>query len=65
MLDTQTNTNNVNKSWALLQITGGKDEPNIVFMNLPHSIPWTKNQTQNYLLYYMYNDTYLSQTIDT
>ena len=27
---TQTNTNNVNKTWALLQTTGGKDEPNIV-----------------------------------
>jgi hypothetical protein len=24
--------NNVNKTWALLQTTGGKDEPNIVFM---------------------------------
>ena len=30
---TQTNTNNVNKTWARLQApTGGKDEPNIVFM---------------------------------
>jgi hypothetical protein len=28
----QTNTNNVNKTWSLLQTTGGKDEPNIVFM---------------------------------
>ena len=27
---TQTNTNYVNKTWALLQTTGGKDEPNIV-----------------------------------
>jgi len=25
-----TNTNNENKTWALLQTTGGKDEPNIV-----------------------------------
>ena len=25
---TQTNTDNVNKTWALLQTTGGKDEPN-------------------------------------
>ena len=24
----QTNTNNVNKTWDLLQTTGGKDEPN-------------------------------------
>ena len=29
---TQTNTNNVNKTRTLLQTTGGKDEPNIVFM---------------------------------
>ena len=27
---TQTNTNNVNKTWALLQTTGGKDESNKV-----------------------------------
>ena len=26
----QTNTNNVNKTWALVQTTGGKDKPNIV-----------------------------------
>ena len=26
------NTDNVNKTWAILQTTGGKDEPNIVFM---------------------------------
>jgi len=29
---TQINTNNVNKTWALLQTTRGKDEPNIVCM---------------------------------
>jgi hypothetical protein len=28
----QTNTNNINKTCALLQTTGGKDELNIVFM---------------------------------
>jgi hypothetical protein len=28
----QTNTNNVNKTRGLLQTTGGKDEPNMVFM---------------------------------
>ena len=28
---TQTNTNNVNKTWVLLQTIGGKDEQNIVF----------------------------------
>ena len=27
----QINTNNVNNTWALLQTTGGKSEPNIVF----------------------------------
>jgi hypothetical protein len=26
----QANTNNVNKTWALLQTTGGEDEQNIV-----------------------------------
>jgi hypothetical protein len=31
-LNMQTNTNNVNKMWVLLQTTGDKDEPNIVFM---------------------------------
>ena len=29
---TQTNTNKVKKTWALLQTTGGKNEPNIVLM---------------------------------
>ena len=28
----QANTNNVSQTWALLQPTGGKDEPKIVFM---------------------------------
>ena len=34
VLDTTThaNTNNVNKTSTLLQTTGGKDEPNIVFV---------------------------------
>jgi hypothetical protein len=27
---TNTNTNNINETWALLQTTGGKDEPNII-----------------------------------
>ena len=30
--NTQINTNNTNKTGALLQTTGDKDEPNIVFM---------------------------------
>ena len=29
---TQTNTNNLKNTRALLQTTGGKDEPNIVYM---------------------------------
>ena len=29
---TQANTTNINKTWALLQTTGGKDEPNIFYM---------------------------------
>ena len=29
---TLTNTNNLKKKWALQQTTGGKDEPNIIFM---------------------------------
>ena len=29
---TEANTHNVNKTWALLQTTGGKDEPHIIFM---------------------------------
>ena len=29
---TKTNTNNVNKTWVLLQATGGNDERNIVVM---------------------------------
>jgi hypothetical protein len=28
----KTNTSNVNRTWALLQTTEGKDKPNIVFM---------------------------------
>ena len=28
----QTNTNNVNKTCTLLQTTGGRDEPHIIFM---------------------------------
>jgi len=30
MCHTQTNTNNANKTWTLLQTTGGKDEPRII-----------------------------------
>jgi hypothetical protein len=29
---TQTNINNVNKTWTLLQTAGGNDESNIVFI---------------------------------
>ena len=33
----QANTNNVNKTWDLLQIIGCKDEPNIVFIGNRYS----------------------------
>ena len=46
---TQTNTNNVNKTWALLQTTGGKYEPNIVFSA---EIVTTRNsQTERHLIW--------------
>jgi len=41
----QTNTNNVIKTWALLQTTGGKDEPNIVFIQ--NSQRTSQQGTQN------------------
>ena len=31
----ETNTNNVNKTWTLLQTTGGKDDSNIVILEKP------------------------------
>ena len=34
----QANTNNVDNAWALLQTTGGKNEPNIVCMHLCYLI---------------------------
>ena len=39
LVNARTNPNNVNKTWALLQITGDKDEPNIVFMLKSYTIP--------------------------
>jgi ribosomal protein L14E/L6E/L27E len=39
------NTNNVNKTWAFLQTTGGKDQTNIVFMQ--KSAPTSHHGTQN------------------
>jgi hypothetical protein len=42
----QTNINNVNKTWALLQTTGDKDEPNIVFMR--KSLRTSQHGTQNF-----------------
>jgi hypothetical protein len=35
---TQTNRNNVNKTWLFLQTTGGKDEPNIVYVEIVTNI---------------------------
>ena len=43
---TQTNTNNVNKTCTLLQTTGGKDEPNIIFL-LRKSHRTSQHGTQN------------------
>jgi hypothetical protein len=40
---TQTNTNNVNKTWALLQTTGDKDDPNIVFIRYMKVLKFTKH----------------------
>jgi hypothetical protein len=42
----QTNTNNVKKTWTLLQTTGGKDEPNI-FLCGNHSGRTSQHGTQN------------------
>jgi fructose/tagatose bisphosphate aldolase len=42
---TQTNTNNVNQTLALLQTTGGQDEPNIV--RIRKSQRTSQNGTQN------------------
>jgi len=33
---TQINTNNINKTWSLLQTTGGKDEPNKLDIRFYH-----------------------------
>ena len=41
----ETNTNNVNKTWALLQIIRGKDEQNITFMR--KSYRKSEHGTQN------------------
>ena len=35
----QTNKNNVNKTWTLLQTTGGKDEPNVAYREMKRSSP--------------------------
>jgi hypothetical protein len=42
---TQANTNNVNRTYALIQTTKGKDEPNIVFMR--KSLRASQHGTQN------------------
>ena len=42
---TQANTNNVNKTLALLQTTGGKEGPNIDYMRKSQRTP--QNGTQN------------------
>ena len=49
--DAQTNTNSVNKTWTLLQTTGGKDEPNIVFISFRELIeaPFIHNTINSYI----------------
>jgi len=42
----QANTNNVNKTRVLLQTTGGKDEPNIVFMRNHNGHHHTEHRMQ-------------------
>jgi hypothetical protein len=43
----QTNTNKVNKTWALLQKTGGKDEPTVVCMRKSqHGTPNVKSHNR-------------------
>jgi hypothetical protein len=37
------NANNVNKTWALLQTTGGRDEPNIVCIRIHNTEPKGKD----------------------
>ena len=43
---TQPNTNNANQTFTLLQTTGGKDEPNIVYLDIYGIINKQKNKQQ-------------------
>jgi hypothetical protein len=43
---TQPNTNNANQAFTLLQTTGGKDEPNIVYLDIYGIINKQKNKHQ-------------------
>jgi len=47
---TQTNTNNENKTWALLQTTGGKDEPNIVLCGNRNGSHNTELRTKRHII---------------
>ena len=42
---TQTNTNNVNQAWTLLQTTGSKDEQNIVWNNYINDLQRVSQKT--------------------
>jgi hypothetical protein len=53
---TQTNTNNVNKTWALLQTTGGKNEPNKLSVHQQRYRPTAgKIDNQSFIIEYKTN----------
>ena len=74
----QANTKNLNKTWALLQTTGGKDEPDIVFITTQHGTQNVRkhNRTTHKIwntpmgfpgwfqyCYYLHNDEEIRPTI--
>jgi hypothetical protein len=46
----QTNTNNINKTWALLQTTGGKDDPNIILCEIVTDITSQNSERRDTIL---------------
>ena len=50
----QTNTNNINKTWTLLQTTGGKDKPNVFLYAKIIKVITT----------FLYVDPYISQNLN-
>jgi hypothetical protein len=43
-------TNDLNKTWTLLQTIGGKDEPNIIFMRNVKTHNRTTQKTKKYVI---------------